>query len=856
MGIIKKLTLRNLQLKRKRTIVTIIGIILSGAMIMGVGSIAASFQDFFLRSAIQSDGNYHASLYDVAVDKVETIAQDQAVAAVMLSRTKGFVPFTAGTEGHKPYLMLRQYDEAAFAHFPLTLLEGRLPANGQELLIPETVQQLGNYQPGDTITLSVGQRYLDGEPLAADRDYQAEEEWRRERTESYTITGIVADPRFGRGLPGYAVFTALDAAALQEAEKVNVSLLSTNVRQIFAQVPALAEKAGVQNYSYNRELLRWSGVSDNRDVTNFLNSITLIIIVLIVVGSVAVIYNAFAISVNDRKKQYGMLASVGATPRQLKGSVFYEALLLGAVGIPLGIAAGLGGIGVTLQVVNRILLGSVLTEELAFRLVISPQAILVTVVFEALTILLSAWLPAKRAAQISPIEAIRLTDELQIKGKDVRTGKLTGKLLGIEGELALKNLKRNRKQYRATVFSLVISIVLFVTFSSFMQYGFVSRDLYYGEIPYNVVVYNFNEEGEVQDSFYRQVLALPEVERAAVVRTLYSRTELASGQLGKFVHKQLLPQGFFPPTPEGLYRLPVEITAVGEEEFAAYLTELGLAAADYTDRQQLKAVLVNKNVMEGKITYQPLQVTAGTVLTLSEQSVEAEQAVSFALQIGAVSDKVPLGVSFADSGLKLIVSEQVMAALSEGLSAASQQELRRASLHLSSHDSSALVEKIKLLQAAVGADFDVHDLTQMQAELKRTTTVMGIFLYGFVALITLIGVTNVFNTISTNVTLRRREFAMLQSVGLTPQGLQKIIRFESLFYGLKALLYGLPLSIFISVWMFNAFSQLFTFTFVLPWREIIICSAAVFLVTFLTMAQASAKFKQQNIVTALGAGFF
>ena len=92
MGIIKKLTLRNLQLKRKRTIVTIIGIILSGAMIMGVGSIAASFQDFFLRSAIQSDGNYHASLYDVAVDKVETIAQDQAVAAVMLSRLKVLSP--------------------------------------------------------------------------------------------------------------------------------------------------------------------------------------------------------------------------------------------------------------------------------------------------------------------------------------------------------------------------------------------------------------------------------------------------------------------------------------------------------------------------------------------------------------------------------------------------------------------------------------------------------------------------------------------------------------------------------------------------------------------------------------------
>ena len=243
------------------------------------------------------------------------------MAAVMLSRTKGFVPFTAGTEGHKPYLMLRQYDEAAFAHFPLTLLEGRLPANGQELLIPETVQQLGNYQPGDTITLT-GTKVFDG---AACTGRIIGGRRMAQRTESYTITGIVADPRFGRGLPGYTVFTALDAAALQEAEKVNVSLLRHQCQADICAGTGTGRKGRGAELSYNRELLRWSGVSDNRDVTNFkfhnLNYYCF---------NCSRLRGCFIMPLpfpSTTGKQYGC-ASVGATPRQLKGSVFYEALLL------------------------------------------------------------------------------------------------------------------------------------------------------------------------------------------------------------------------------------------------------------------------------------------------------------------------------------------------------------------------------------------------------------------------------------------------------------------------------------------------------------------------------------------------
>lgn len=853
MGILKNLTLRSLKLHRKRTIVTMIGIILSGAMIMGVASIAASFQDLFIQSAIQSSGNYHASFYDVDLDKVDIIAKDHSTAAVMLSRSKGYAIFAQSTDEYKPYLLLKQYDRAAFAHFPTTLVAGRLPATSHELLIPEEVQKQGSYQLGETITLAFGQRLLDGEQLGSDTNYQAEETFQPESEQSFTIAGVAADPLFDFS-PGYTVFAHLDAAALQELDTVNVSMLSNKLKQIFQEVPVMAQNAGAQDFTYNNELLRWSGVSGNRNTMNFLSSLTLIIIALIVVGSVAVIYNAFAISVSERKKQFGMLASVGATAKQIQSTVFYEALLLGLIGIPLGIIAGLGGIGVTLKVVNQLMMGSMFSEELALRLVISPNTILITIAFEALTILLSAWLPAKRAARISPIEAIRLTDDLKLKGKEVKTNKLASKLLGVEGELALKNMKRNRKQYRATVFSLVISIVLFVTFSSFMEYGFISSGLYYGDIAYNVVVSSdYGEDSEGQNQFYQQVLDLPEVERAAVARTLYSQTKLAAEQLGDYLQKNFLQAEYFPQNEQGQYQLNVELVAIGEAEFTAYAAELGLKPEDYQDPQRLKGILLNKNVLDGKVSYQPLKVKAGTELSFVDRQYEADSLpAEFDLTIGALSEELPFGVNFTEMGLKIVVSDEVFTAIAAQLPAESQLQAQQAALYLSSSDSVALVEKIKVLEEQVEADFYLQDISQMQAELKRTTTVMAIFLYGFVTLITLIGVTNIFNTISTNVALRRREFAMLQSVGLTPQGLQKIIRFESLFYGFKALLYGLPLSILISFWMFNAFSNLFTFTFIIPWQEIIICILGVFLVTFLTMAQASAKFKQQNIITALG----
>ena len=841
MSILHKLTLRSLKLNRRWTIVTIIGIILSGAMIIGVASIAASFQDLFVQLAIVDGGNYHAKLYGVALEQVDNLRQKD-LETVMVNKEAGFAVIKEDSE-EGLYLHVCEFDRESFESFPLKLVAGSLPQREGELVVTEEMQELG-YEIGETVELTLGERYLDDMQLTAGDHFQEGEVWQAKEKRKFTICGIIEDPRFMYNAAGFTAFSYLNEDALGEDELVDVALRVKNVRGIYDDLPPLAEQVGAEGYGFHGELLRWLGASANDYAMAFLDSITLIIIVLIVVGSVTVIYNAFAISVSERKRQFGVLASVGATQGQIRGIVFKEGLLLGAVGIPLGILAGLVGIGITLKVINRVLAENI--GDAAFCLVISPATIGITAMFEALIIFLSAWLPAKKAAKISPIDAIRLQSDINIKAKEVKTSKLTRKLFGLEGDLALKNIKRNRKQYRATVFSLFISIVLFVSFSSFMEYGFITRDMYYGGLPYDFIVNIY----ETEDDFVEKLLAVPEIERSAVVHQLHVQGKFNKEQLGSYLQKgealDALPQD-----EAGNYLLNVNLVSIGEEEFKKYVKENGLKPADF--KQERQGLLINKNVLEGKVAYEPLSVSKGEELELSDYSYEGEQPAVFRLKIGAVMKELPYGVNFVGvNSVNILVTDEVLQSIAAGLHEYSQRQAADFSVYLSGSDSEILGEKIRSLGEEFEANYYLTDISALQAEIKRTTTVMAIFLYGFVTLISLIGITNIFNTISTNVLLRRREFAMLRSVGLTPEGLQKIIRFESLFYGMKALSYGLPVSILISVWMFNAFANLFTFSFVIPWRQLIICIVGVQLVTFLTMRHASKKFSSENIVDALG----
>ena len=864
MNILNTLTGRSLKLNRKRTIVTIIGIILSAAMICATISIAVSFQDLFVQRAKQTDGNFHATFRDVALEQSKYITDHVYTETAMFSRNLGFARFDQSTNKYRPYFFIKEYDAAALRHMPIKLTRGRYPEKAGEILLSEEAITSGgrSYRIGETITFELGERHdPEGEEIVEAMPFDETEQFVSTATRAYTISGYIDKPHFERftGNPGFTAIAYLDPDALGKDETVNISILGKNLRQLYDRVPEMAA-AGDLEYSYNRELLQYLGITKNERAVAMLNTVAGIVILLIAVGSVTVIYSAFAISVSERKKQFGLLASTGATPGQIRRTVFSEGAFLGLIGIPLGILAGIGGIGVTLSIVNRLMAGLMFEQDIPLRLVISPLLIPLTVLFVGLIILISAYVPANRAAATSPIEAIRQSADIKIKGKTVKTSRLTRFLFGIEGELALKNLKRNRRRYRATVFSLFISIVLFVSFSTLINYMFTGADLFYQESTFDIAVMVMDLTPEEQKGLCKQVVSLNGVEKHALIREISTESCQGRARFSSFFQKNFLDQDRLPADEAGRYRYYFHLLALGEEEFNNYTAENNLDAVAFSGAEELRGILINKTVTrETKklAEFAPLQLKAGDKLALAGLVYDqGGSKAALTIEIGAVTDSYPLGVQPADIGYSyLLLSETSFEAArtllrDEGNGGDSARDTLQ--LYLITDGNTSLAEQIRAICESTGQGHTyVHDISAELQEMARTKTVIGIFLYGFITLITLIGVTNIFNTISTNVALRRREFAMLKSVGLTPGGFNKMINYESIFYGLNALLYGLPVSVLIALWLHHGFGNMLQFAFFLPWKEIFICIAGVFVIVFMTMLHAGSSLKRDNIIEAL-----
>ncbi len=184
-----------------------------------------------------------------------------------------------------------------------------------------------------------------------------------------------------------------------------------------------------------------------------------------------------------------MLASIGATKKQIKKNVISEGMILGAIGIPIGILSGIFADFVLIKIVN-FLIGDYLLEDMGgivFKITMMP--IILSIVLGIITIYLSAITSARKASKVSPLELVRNSADIKIKNKKLKSPKIIKKIFKTGGVIAYKNLKRSKKKYRTTVISLVVSVFVFITMNSFIQYGFDTTDIYYKDYDYNIQIY-------------------------------------------------------------------------------------------------------------------------------------------------------------------------------------------------------------------------------------------------------------------------------------------------------------------------------------------------------------------------------
>lgn len=531
MSVMTSFTLRSLAKNRVRTVVSIIGIALSCALITAVFTSVTSLQAGLLERTLATEGSWQVASPQVSEDAYESFLGSDTVVDMAVSRELGSAKLTEqDSRSLGDFVVVRTYPDTVKGTFspggtPLTLVpeleEGRLPETGGEVVLPDYCKGAvlgegaadagaasdGALEVGSTLSLNLGTRVVEDANgggqrtlislgygyLSPENGYPNEEELADASVRTYTVVGFYEHQQNFGG----SEFTASTSSvvALTSADASAEGIIG-----VYFTVQGLSSTADIQSFvndrisesdaipMYHTSLMRYQGIADGRPIEGTLLMVAIVLTVVIVIASVSLIYNSFAISVADRTRQFGLLSSVGASKKQLRRSVLFEALVLGLVGVPVGVLAGIGGVAAVFALTQdafTALLGTGGTVSLyADPLVIAAVALL-----SVATLLASAWVPAFRAGRVSAVDAIRQAQDVKVSKRAARKARaagakaakrkgdapvgvsgLAGRLFGVSGFIAHRNLSRASSRGRTVVVSLAVSVALIVVAGSVALY--------------------------------------------------------------------------------------------------------------------------------------------------------------------------------------------------------------------------------------------------------------------------------------------------------------------------------------------------------------------------------------------------
>ncbi len=921
MNILSKVTWKAMWQNKTRTIVTIIGVVLSAALFTAVVTAAVSGIDFLIRGAKYEDGDYHVAVHCMTEAEAEALRADADVSIYADYRGLGYFFFTPTSMP----TMLAAVDEAFFERMPVRLTEGCLPQNSGEILLPSfymsAFEQYGYpTQVGQTITLDFS-TYYDGFSY----EFPIEE---RTFTQTYTIVGIAEYelPIWSdRWLP--TMFTLID-------ENVTDAMWHYGYVQLKDPRDAYTFSGYGVRTQPNQELLMLLGQAKAGNLNLVIWGIVATLCAVIMIGSVSLIYNAFSISVTERTKQFGLLSSVGATRKQLRNSVLFEAVGVSAIGIPLGLLVGLGGSAAVLgfsggYIENLFSYSS--QGPIRIEIVISLYSVLAAAAIGLVTVLISAWIPSHRSTKVAPLETIRQTEDYRVMPKRAKGGKWLYRISGLPGMLAKKYYSVSRKKYRATVISLTLSLILFLfaagvgtSLRSFAESQANTEN-------FDLSVSLYFEENQRE---WERLRNLPGIEKAAYVTQGGQYLALVTDEM--YTREMLdawdkIHNGW--PVEMSKNTRSIDMYYLEDEVLREYLVNQGIDPEPYFDSENPMMLVCNLYTSSPYVevdgewvqyTYANLQVLADGVekLPLFEQgvpdalqpnpdgfysseysisangvlmvtvienidvfhadgtvSVEENKVGQYVLRQEQTSEGTRCDFYAYDAGTGVVAELPSATEIYDAPQIRLGARIGELPFGLNTQyttNYSYGITLIGAMSAAPQADQDsmpelalkVSDYLAVKTELDMTgilyedylaqeqntrgmVVVINLFSYCFLGIISAICAANVFNTISTNIALRRRDFGMLKSVGMKVGDIRKMMVWECLIYGGKALLWGLPIGVLLDWLVFKVTNHAIITGYTLPWFSICIGAGCILLVIFVSMLYATRKLSQENPIDAI-----
>ncbi|HEY5561732.1 MAG TPA: ABC transporter permease [Clostridiaceae bacterium] len=822
----EEITYKYLKQQKKRTILTILGIVLSVALITSIGTMAMSLRDKLIRQAIENNGDYHASFSDVSLINANKIKSNVEVKSSGITEKEGNGVISdisledrnldPSAPTHR-YLDIKGYDENAFKMLNVKLKQGRLPQNSSEIAVDYWSLKYFSSNPkiGDSIKLNIGKREDSSTKIEMeDNNWSSDETFVKTGEKEYTIVGLlnpnyfISSAYFANGI------TYLDNKTANGVNNYNVYVKMNSMDNIQSKAKKIATNINTKpKIEYNDSLLRLYAKGTQQKVNASYVLIITFVIGLIIISTVAVIYNAFNISVLERISQFGVLRCVGGTPNQIRKIVLKEAGILSLIGIPLGLFLGVIAMKLVLFIVG-FLNFSLLADT---KIVISPAILLLSSFLGLFTIYLSAIGPARQAAKVSPLEAVRNSGSVRVERvKKVKKSRLAKFVFGIEGQFANRNLRRNKKRFRITIFSMIISIVLFIVFGSLMDYAF-KIGVAQSKSTINYSIYS-SGSGIDDDTLYTEVSNIPAVEKAYRYYN-YGFSILASKDKVNPKYLKLSGKTF---TSKG------ELSLIDNNSFISYgdegLSDLkknliaGSIDLEAINKEDGVILMQTANLVTKDKNHAIVDITKYKVGDEIEASLyNGEEESSKKLKVMAIISKGILGEEYNQNGGVILITSKGVFQKVSGMKNYSSLFII-AKPNVPHTEITNYLTKLKEDKPNVFyTDYDA------QAKQNRNDSItISIFLYGFIGIIILIGCLNIANTISTNLILRTKEFAVLKAVGMTQAAIKKMILLEGVLYGLLAAIYGGILGTLIYYGMFKAMGGIQEVEWVIPWKNILI----------------------------------
>ena len=846
-------TKRMLAANKARTAVTFAGIVLSFALLTAVLTGTSSLFHFFSEFMKVRDGDYYGVIYNCDEEDEARLAQSEEVTQSCRMGIVGIANKEFGTEtglslSRKAYVVIGSVDADYFDTMGVKLIEGRLPETDNEVIIPQMMTTYGtDFHVGDTITWQIGERLgADGRIIQHQQQIQEDrnsedgcekETIQVEQTKTYTIVGISTNPGYQNTYePCFLVLTT--------GVQTTISDIYLKTKSIDDTSDFIAENFGDHQSKTNETLLRYFGKGVS-DVRYTLFGMCAVLMVVIAIASVALIYNSFSISLTERTRQFGLFKSIGATRFQVMTSVFFEAGFLAVSAIPVGLFIGCAGVSCVFKILKNNFdaminsAGAAYAGSVSIIFYTKVWYLVVAAVAGIITILVSAMVPALRAGRISPIEAIRQTNDIKDPkfARNIRGRGILGTVFGVGGLIAHRNAKRNKKSYRAISFSLAICLFLFLGGSGFIYYMRLSMKglnvpYYYNyHIQFNSI-YNDTFDQEYLTQEFREKLVGQLRTSSSIIEAVYIRKanlhivvdESNLTDVGKLAVGEYIVDG------QMHYR--DQVYFVEDTEYEAYLKQLGLNPEEYLRAENPKILILNavkgaadfddgrRRFYEGAMFKDSSELTE---ISIMEQKKIGDASYAYpdpedpSMMIYLVGDgrtaqsdddfkkfKVPVEESMEK--LSFEIGETVNAedypywawagdwGFVLPLSAYNEELFIMPNIqdyaYVKTIDSERALELMSELRNEYDESFDIGMPPQTDQYEANMMRILNVCLMCFLILIVLISLANIANTITTAVRLRTREYAMIKAAGCSKYTFLRMIFAENLSYTLRGFVIG------------------------------------------------------------------